>query len=64
MYSSANINSGLAISTQATTITTLPFPYMTQAEFDTTTAKKIKYLLANFDGEHSKQDANTKETIE
>ena len=38
-------------------------PYITQTEFTTTIANKIKDLLDNVYDKHSKQDAKFKETI-
>ena len=37
---------------------------MTHTDFYTKTINTIKYLPANFDDDHAKQDAKSKETIE
>ena len=63
MSPSTNTRSGLTISTEATTIPTSTSPYMIQTDFATTIANTIKYLLANFDDNYTKQDEKFKETI-
>ena len=64
MSPSTNARSGPTTSTEATTITTSPSPYVTQNDFSTTITNTIKYLLANFDDKNAKKDAKFKETIE
>ena len=64
MSPSKNTRSDFTISTEVTTIPTLTSPYMTQTDFNTTIAKTIKYLLANFYDKHAKKYAKFKEAIE
>ena len=63
MSPSTNTRSGLTISTEATIIPSSTSPYMIQTDFATTIDNTIKYLLANFDDNYTKQDEKFKETI-
>ena len=59
-----NTHSDRTASTETTTISTCPSPYVTQTYFDTTIDNTIKYVLANFYDKHanriSKQDSRFK----
>ena len=53
-----NTRSGPTTSAEATKTSSLNSPYVKQTDFATTISNTTKYLLANFDTKHTKQDAN------
>ena len=63
MYTFTNTRSGPTTSTKATTTSTSTSPYVAQTEFSNTIDNIIKYLLANLDCKHAKQDAKFTKTV-